>query len=516
MAGIAFANKVRSWRSLRFQIIVITTVLLLIPLLLVVYDFYFATRSEEAMLSALEERLGSLLHNQVVPELNQTLEKRLQGKSLLSLEPETRAVLLQSCFDETVKPLVPNFPGVRFGLYLPDNKQIYVHGFLHQYRNLSPEESREREKRILNEADPGLVAVAASGRPLARLTTSLNDETFEYLTPVLVEGKVVAIAWVDERLHPIFAQSRFFRLAFRYIALFVFFACAAGALFLVHTLAKTVNRIKEGLNLMEKDINRHLPDLPGEGGQIARAINRMAAAIAEKEKLEEQLHRSERLAALGRLVTGVAHELRNPIAVIKTTVQVMETDMKNCTSLVQYTRIIQEQIDRQNRIIQELLDFGRPTKQFVHPVSVNTLVEKVLTFTAPMLKQHNIKLVVDKDPALPPTELDGERIKQVFVNLILNAVQAMPQGGTLTIRTRTAGSFVEVIFSDTGRGIPPAEVHHIFDPFYTTRENGTGLGLSISHQIVANHDGQIDVTSSDQGTAFTVRLPVQKTTGGQA
>ncbi|MGB9803856.1 ATP-binding protein [Desulfofundulus sp.] len=502
------------WRSLRFQIMAIIAVLLLIPVLLLLYDLVFATKSEEVMISSLQERLGSLLQNQVVPALEDNLQKKLKGEEFTSLSPQSQVSYLKTSFNEVAGPLVPNYPGVRFGLYLPESKQIFVQGFLHQYRQLSPQESREREKRILNEADSGLMAVVASKRPIARLTTSLSDETFEYLTPLMIDGKLVAVVWVDERLHPIYAQSRYFRLISIYVTLFVSFACTGGALYLVHNLVRSVNQIKEGLAYLEKDLNHLLPDLPGEAGQIARAINRMARSIAEKEKLEEQLHRSERLAALGRLVTGIAHELRNPISVVKTTIQVLEQDLKNVYDIKQYTDIIKEQIDRQNRIIQELLDFGRPTKNFVHPASVNSLLDKVLTFTTPLLKEHRVQLTVEKDPDVPVIEVDGERIKQVFVNLILNAVQAMPRGGTLKIRTYTDRDNVCIRFSDTGPGIASEEISRIFDPFYTTRKDGTGLGLSISHQIVTSHGGSIDVTSSEKGATFTVYLPITHQTGG--
>ncbi|WP_027719009.1 ATP-binding protein [Desulfovirgula thermocuniculi] len=499
----------KKWRSLRFQIMAITTLFLLVPALLLFYDLIFASKSEEVMLSSLEERLGTLVNNQLVPGIEAALQRKLSDASFSHLSEEAKIKILKESFEETAKPLVPSFPGVRFGLYLPDSQQIFVEGFLRNYRQLSPQESREREQRILREASTGLLAVAASQRPLARLTTSLNEETFEYLAPVIVDNQLVAVAWVDERLHPIFAQSRYFRLITRYVALFVFFACSLGVLFTVHNLTRSVNQIKEGIGKLEKDLSHTLPDLPGEAGQIARAINRMAQAIAEKEKLEEQLQRSERLAALGRLVTGIAHELRNPLTVIKTTVQVMEAEIKE-KDLLQYTEVIKEQVNRQNRIIQELLDFGRPTKNFIHPVSVSSLIDKVLVFTSPLLRQHKVQLEVEVEPDLPLIEADGERIKQVFVNLILNAVQAMPHGGRLAIKAGTDDNSVYVQFSDTGPGIPREEISRIFDPFYTTRKDGTGLGLSISHQIVASHGGTIEVDSGEGGSTFTVRLPVKE------
>ena len=159
----------------------------------------------------------------------------------------------------------------------------------------------------------------------------------------------------------------------------------------VHNLAGVVDRIKHGLRDLEQDLTRLMPVVPGEEGQIARAVNRMAKSLAGKEKLEEDLHRSQRLAALGRLVTGMAHELRNPIGIIKTTVQVMEGEFKGNPAMKEFFEVIKEQVDRQNRVIQELLDFGRPSKTIVENVNVDKLISKVLVFTGPVLKQHMIK-----------------------------------------------------------------------------------------------------------------------------
>lgn len=496
-------------KSLKFQIMSITAVLLLIPILVMLYDIYFASKSDEAMLRDREDRLGNIVQTQMVPGIKESLENRLRGLDISSLDPVTRASFLHAAFIEVAEPMVPNYPGVRFGLYLPDSQQIFVQGFLHQYRRLSPQEAQEREKRILDEAKTGLIAVAASQRPIARLTSSLNDESFEYLTPIVVKDRLVGVVWADERLHPIFAQSRNFRMLTRYVTLFGFFIGSIGALIVIHNLSSWVRRIKNGLAEMEQDISRLLPEMPGETGQVAQAINKMALSLAEKEKLEEELRRSERLAALGRLVTGVAHELRNPIGVVKATVQVMETEFKSLPDMNEFTTVIKEQIDRQNRVIQELLDFGRPSKSVVQPVNVNSLLEKVLTFTSPMLRQHKIDFKIQTDRELPMVNADGERIKQVYVNLILNAVQAMPEGGKFNISTYSKNGHVCTEFQDSGEGIAPEHLSSIFDPFYTTKETGIGLGLSISHQIVKSHGGNIQVTSEiGKGTTFTVYLPI--------
>lgn len=498
-------------KSLRFQILVVVASLLLIPVLVMFYDIFFASKSDEIMILDHEEKLKTVVETKIVPAIKEEINKEINIEAFNSLSLDNKTYFLRTAFNSVTGSLVPDFPGVRFGLYIPENKQIYVQGFLHQYRPLSPDEALEREKRIMTEADSGLIAVVAGQRPLSRLTSSLRDETFEYLTPVFINNQLVAVAWADERLHPIFAQSRSFLSATKYIALLVLFVGAAGALLVIHNLASSVSMVKLGLKEMEKDLTRLLPEMPGETGQIALAINKMAISLAEKERLEYEIQRSERLTSLGRLVTGVAHELRNPIGVVKAAVQVMETEYADTPGIKEFTTVIKEQIDRQNRVIQELLDFGRPSREMIQPVKVNSLMEKVLTFTLPMLNQSEIRLDVTFDKDLPQILADPARLKQVFVNLILNSIQAMPDGGSLTIKSYLQNDSIYIEFKDTGLGISPDDLPKIFDPFYTTKDTGTGLGLSISHQIVKNHKGTIHVSSAPgEGTVFKVILPVSE------
>ena len=258
---------------------------------------------------------------------------------------------------------------------------------------------------------------------------------------------------------------------------------------------------------MEKDFNHKLPEMPGEMGKIARAINKMAHALAEKERLEEEMQRQERLAALGQVVTGVAHELRNPIGVIKTTVQLMEKEVDE--SAKEYCSVIKQQVDRQNKVIQELLSYGRPSKPIKENVQVNDLLNSVLTFIRPQLRQSNIKLQTNFCNDLPLLFIDVERIKQVFVNLILNAVHAMPEGGELSIFTDFDQHKVTISFKDTGIGISDENMKKIFDPFFTTKDSGTGLGLTICNQIMQMHNGSISVQkNTGAGMTFTVTLPI--------
>lgn len=335
-----------------------------------------------------------------------------------------------------------------------------------------------------------------------------DDRFFEQLVPVYVNNRLVAVAWAEERMHPIFAQSTRMRLMVRYATLFAFGVGAVGLLTVTLTLTARVGQIQRGLARLEQDLSYTLPEMPGEMGQISRAINHLARSLEEKERLLEEYRRSQCLVALGRLVTNIAHELKNPVSIIKAVVQVMASNIKNVPALDEYVRMIEEQAERHNNLIRELIEFGRPNDVHFEELDLGALVGGVLQSTAPLLRQHNIVLETDLDPSLPPIKGDRERLKQVFVNLILNAVQVMPDGGRLWVRNWATEEAVCVSVRDTGPGIAEEDLKHIFEPFYTTKPGGGGLGLALSDQIVKIHGGEIKAESGPEGGAtFTVCLP---------
>jgi len=479
--------------------------IMLIPILVMMYDIFFSGAKDEMLLKTKEERLGTMV-NATVQGLTEVLDRSNEEfNSPLSKKDKD---IISNAFDMIAKPLSDGNPGVRLGLYIPETNDLYVYGFLHQYRPQTPEEIKAREYRILDEAASGLVAVNATKEPLSRIAGSLGNQAFEYLMPVMQRGKLIAIAWADEQVHPVFAQSRQFSRITRYLTLFGLILGLGAALYVIHNLATEVQMIKNGILSMEEDSDKRLPSMPGEIGEVVQAINNMADNINEKKRLEEELMRSERLVALGRLVTGVAHELRNPLGIVKATVQVMEGEFKTQQGLKEYTKVICEQIDRGNMVIKELLDFGRPSKPIVSPIELNLLLESVLTFTYPMLRQNKIELEKRFEPNLPLVNIDMDRMKQVFVNLILNAIQAMQGGGKLIIKSIVNDETIEVNFIDSGSGIEVSDLPRVFDPFYTTRDDGAGLGLSISYQIIQLHMGKIWVSeTSPKGTTMAVTIP---------
>jgi signal transduction histidine kinase len=211
---------------------------------------------------------------------------------------------------------------------------------------------------------------------------------------------------------------------------------------------------------------------------------------------------------MGELTAGVAHEVRNPLGIIRASVQLMED--ADCTRerVTGAAQVIKQEIDRLDRVIKALLDFGRPSAPTMRPVSVSQVLEDVALFARTFASRARVEIVEDYAPRISDVMADPEQLKQVFVNLISNAVQAMPDGGTLTITTGHENGFVFVRFTDTGAGIPPDVLGRVFDPFVSTRDDGTGLGLTIVHRIVDDHDGHMEVSSEPgTGTVFTVWLP---------
>lgn len=486
-------------QSFKLQLFIIVIILLLVPALVMLYDVYFASKTDDILIVNLERKLASIASR---------ASEKIQGR--LQQEPKEKQITsLEEIFNEIAAPMAQAYPGVRLCLYIVEKDKLLIQGFLHEFRILSPEEQKQRERRIYNETRAGISAVMKGGEPITRLGRTWDDQFLEYLIPVRLDSKIVAVVWTEERMHPLFAQSTRVRLLIRYITLIAFSFGVITSLLTIISLVRQVRQIKNGLLQLEKDFAHRLPEMPGEMGQITRAINTLAANLTEREQTIEQLRRSENLIALGKLVTNIAHELRNPVSIIQATVQVMEPKLNNSPELIEYVRKIEEQAERQNKLVEELLNFGRPDPGVFEPLNLNELISAILQDCDLLLRQREIALEFAPSQESLTIQGNQEKLKQVFINLILNAVQAMPQGGTLTIQTYASKSTAYVLVRDTGTGIPQEDLAQIFEPFYTRKAGGSGLGLAISQRIVQIHGGSISVESeSGTGTTFTLCFPL--------
>ncbi len=247
--------------------------------------------------------------------------------------------------------------------------------------------------------------------------------------------------------------------------------------------------------------------------------------ITEIKQLEAQGKRSERLAAMGEMAVELAHEIRNPLGSIELFASLLEKELPRTSDPGRWAENIRVGSRSLNNIVSNMLHFANPLKAQFEEVDLHGLVAEILNFAQPILQQREVKAKTRLEARDCRISGDRELLKQMILNLILNALQAMPARGSLTIGTRGIDTLpggancdgVELKIHDTGLGIPPENLGRIFDPFFTTNKNGTGLGLSVVHQIVDQHSGFIRVDSEvDVGTTFTIALPGRRAASGAA
>lgn len=237
--------------------------------------------------------------------------------------------------------------------------------------------------------------------------------------------------------------------------------------------------------------------------------------VTKVRHLEERLQRRNRLAAMGEMIGCIAHEIRNPLGSVELFASMLRKDLQEMPQLQRYAEHISMAVQSMDRLLSNLLLYMKPDRSQAAWHDTEALVREALAMAAHALSAGAIAVQFESDPLVPRFWCDAAQIKQVLLNLIMNAAQAMPQGGTLTLtvqadrrRSQLDGVGICVIVRDTGSGIAPEHYSRIFDPFFTTKDDGTGLGLAIVHALVEAHRGRIDVESvPGQGTAFIITLP---------
>lgn len=233
--------------------------------------------------------------------------------------------------------------------------------------------------------------------------------------------------------------------------------------------------------------------------------------LSEHKAFEDCVRRVDRLAAVGELAAGVAHEIRNPLSAISGSVQILVDELPEENSSRIFGDIVLKEIERVNGVIEDLLYFARPSKHYVTSINPNELVENALFLLLPSIKKEIVVLERHFDSTIGIISVDTQLIKQVLVNLLLNAIQALPQeGGRITVTTKGMIKGIEIIIEDNGKGIDQESLPKIFDPFFTTKDTGTGLGLAVSNKIIEIHQGYIRAESIvDIGSIFTIYLPYE-------
>jgi PAS domain S-box-containing protein len=259
-------------------------------------------------------------------------------------------------------------------------------------------------------------------------------------------------------------------------------------------------------------VNQHL-SLSGEA--IGKII--IFRDLTKVYRIQEEMLKMDRLVSLGKLASGIAHEIRNPLAGIKTTAQALGEEMAKDDPKREYLNRITKEIDRLNELLKTFFSFAKPQTLLLVPCHIKEIINAIIPFLIKEIADKGIQFVESYHPQLPRIRVDKIQMHQAFLNLFLNAIQAMPYGGELKIEANpvilpspegSKQNFIKVVVSDSGKGIPPQILPNIFDPFFTTKPKGIGLGLSITYQIIKKHGGTIKVHSQwEKGTSFTINLP---------
>jgi signal transduction histidine kinase len=297
--------------------------------------------------------------------------------------------------------------------------------------------------------------------------------------------------------------------------------CAALVVVLTYFIQRPLIELQEKIGQVgdgDLNVTVRFAKRSDEIGDLGRNFNRMVTQLRESREEIERLHRTqmsraEHLATLGEVATGLAHEIRNPLAGIAGVIDIAARDLPATSPARVVIKDVRQEIFQINHIIGDLLRTARPHPPEIRRSDLNITVEHSVILARQQALSKPIEIVLNKNPELPEVEHDSDQIHQVLLNLLLNAIQAIDGSGKIVVELERRDGLVAIAVSDTGKGIRSEDLPNIFRPFYTTKGNGTGLGLSLARRIVEEHQGRIEVTSSaGRGTKFTVLLPIEKKT----
>lgn len=273
----------------------------------------------------------------------------------------------------------------------------------------------------------------------------------------------------------------------------------------LNRMLETIRLVKRGRLDVRVKVNSE-----DELGELGSAFNRMTEIIQRNREIEATLAQQGKMASLGVLSSGVAHEINNPLGVILGYAAYLEGKMSEDDPGYKYIHEIKRESRRCKKIVQDLLNYARTPKPVLAETDLNALLTQIIDFAANHTDMHAVKVVMEFEKELPLVMLDGDQMRQVAINLILNAGAAMGRGGILKVATLKEDGYAVIRFCDNGGGVAQENLEKIFEPFFTTKEKGTGLGLAITRQIVEQHHGSIAIESeAGVGTTVTVRLPFQ-------
>ncbi|MQL51296.1 two-component system sensor histidine kinase AtoS [Desulfofundulus thermobenzoicus] len=595
-------------KGFKNQILVLIAVLLILPIALAVYMVHVIHNTQLSMVESHKKNLVKAM-NLLDRSFPGTFDDLLAAAGAADAPRRDKVILLNRQLKPLIERVKEHYPDAELGFYSRDLDVI-----LDGEENNYGENFSRRRKQAFDET-------VNDNRPVMQALGISEGGQLEMYQPLVRQGRVIGAVWATENLSAIYRRvDQVQRDAYLVIVVGVLVGLG-GAFALIRNLVTAVNQVKQGVQLLERDLTHVLPPASGELGEISSAINHLATKlvnvqnyneiilasiddgvlatdlngviigvnaaarrildlpddclekpleevfppgtpfynyltaalhehrlvkdqevvhqagergtlhllistglmtnirreivgtvmtcrdITERVRLEEQMRRQERLASLGKLVAGVAHEIRNPLTSISGYTQFWQ---KNHTPSPRSLAIIHREVARLNTIVDKLLHFARPARAVFGAHDVNALVNRVAQF---FNDAHNSEIEITRELAedLPPAWMDPDQMEQVLYNVIYNAAQAMSDRGTVHITTGfdREKNLIEIRVKDQGRGIPPEIMPHLFDPFFTTKPKGAGLGLAIAYEIMRAHGGEIQLESQlGQGTTCRIFIPV--------
>ncbi len=392
-------------------------------------------------------------------------------------------------------------------------------------------------RRVGARVDPKRKDLLITARLGEETPGSRGQKTYNLFVPIVVgsqrSGYILISMILDD-----FTELVRVNFIKRLIAtILVFGVGIGGAVLLAWTYTKPISRVVEAARrVAQGNLDEHLPTTRrDEIGELNRSFNEMVERLRERAELEARLHQAERLSAIAHLASGIAHEVRNPLNSISLIIDHLGVQFapripSEREEFARLTSIIKQEIHRLNDMIQAFLKYGKPLELKREPTDIRRLLDEVLEVAAQKAQAQQIRVERNYAAELPAVWVDSPHIKTCFLNLVLNAFQAMtPGGGTLTVsaeapsgdggqrsgaddepqspipQSPTSDGWVEIRFQDTGVGIAPENLPRVFEPYFTTKEVGIGLGLALTKQILEQHGARIDL-SSEQGKGTVVRL----------
>jgi signal transduction histidine kinase len=346
-----------------------------------------------------------------------------------------------------------------------------------------------------------------------------SQRTSEFTIPIVVGDRLVGLIVITQILDNFsdLSRSSFMRQLATTLAVF-----AVGillSLYLSSSFTRPLGDLSEAARRVAAgDLEVQVPSAGRDAiATLSRTFNEMVNRLRENRRLEERLHFAERSTALGRLASAVAHEIRNPLNFINLSIdhvreRLHPEDPRQKEDFDRILGSVKSEISRLNRLVGDFLSFGKPMRLHPRACSLERVLHEVAALVDHKAKDQSISLAFAAEPGLPEVVADPELLKTCFLNLLINAVDAMPQGGELKVsltKTGTRPEEIVIAVSDTGQGMSPEDVRTAFEPYFSTKETGLGLGLALTHKIVTDHGGTIVLESTlGQGTTATIKLPL--------